>query len=78
MDGGYCSDNNMMRARNRETEQINMAANLVRCYEMVPRQYFDQQFIFNFEYLLREKSAILKVQEEVRIFWVLKLLIRYF
>jgi len=54
-----------MRARQKQREQVNNAANLIRCYETVPSQYFDEDFMFNFQYLAKDKSVIFKAQEEV-------------
>ena len=54
-----------MRLRQKQREQVNNAANLIRCYEMVPSQYFDQDFMFNFQYLVKDKSVIFKAQEDV-------------
>ena len=39
-----------MRLRQKQREQVNNAANLIRCYETVPSQYFDEDFMFNFQY----------------------------
>ena len=57
--------NNSIRTRLKQKEQINMAASLVKCYDLVPHQYFDEGFMFNFEYLTKDKSMIMKAQEEV-------------
>lgn len=57
--------NNAVRLRQKQKEQINMAANLLKCYEIVPRQYFEEDFVFNFEYLVQKKEIIMQAQEDV-------------
>jgi len=57
--------NNAMRTRQKQREQVNNAANLIKCYETVPSQYFDQDFMFNFQYLVKDKSLLFKAQEDL-------------
>jgi len=49
------------------TTHINVVGNLLKCYEMVPSQYFDDEFVFNFEYLTQDKAKVFDIQEKVRI-----------
>jgi len=32
---------------------------------MVPSQYFDDEFVFNFEYLTQDKAKVFDIQEKV-------------
>jgi len=57
--------NNAIRARQKQREQVNNAANLIKCYETVPSQYFDEDFMFNFQYLVKDRSVLFKAQEDL-------------
>lgn len=57
-----------MRARKRrERQETNIGGNLEKCYKTVPELYFDDDFLFNFEYLTSQKDRIMKIQEDVKI-----------
>lgn len=44
---------------------IDIVGNLMRCYDFVPNLYFDERFIFNFEYLTKDRSKVLNAQDDV-------------
>jgi len=46
-------------------DQVNILGNLLKCYEEVPNQYFEEKFIFNFKYLTQDKARVLSVQDQV-------------
>ncbi len=37
----------------------------MKCYDVVPTEYFENSFVFNFEYFTREKVKIGQLQEKV-------------
>ena len=49
----------------KQMEKTDIKGGLVQCFATVPVQYFDEEFLFNFEYLTNDKSKILQVQEDV-------------
>lgn len=53
------------RIAHKQIEQVNMAASLLKCYEIVPNEYFDDRFMFNFRFLKQDKGMIMQVQEDV-------------
>jgi hypothetical protein len=51
-------------------EQINITGSLMKCYDVVPAEYFENSFVFNFEFFTREKQKIGQVQEKVISKWL--------
>jgi len=42
-----------------------MTSKLIKCYETVPSYYFKEKFIFNFKFLVKDKTIIFQTQEDV-------------
>jgi len=57
--------NNAIRFKQKQNEQTNMAAKLLKCYEIVPTYYFKENFMFNFKFLVKDTAIIAKNQEDV-------------
>lgn len=45
--------------------QVNITGSLMKCYDLVPAEYFENTFVFNFEFFTREKQKITQLQEKV-------------
>jgi hypothetical protein len=59
--------NNASRLKKlKSKEQVNIIGSLMKCYEVVPNQYFEKNFGFNFQYFTRDKAKLAQIQEDVR------------
>ena len=45
--------------------QVNVVEILMNCYDNVSDIYFDSGFIFNFEYLTKDKGKLFAIQDDV-------------
>ena len=61
----YKRNNALRLQRIKEKENINLTETLVSCYKRVPSNFFDQKYLFNFEYLNRDKNKMSNIQEDV-------------
>ena len=51
--------------RQKEKEQINISESLVKCYNLVKPNFFDEKYIFDFGYLKRDMRQLRAIQDEV-------------
>lgn len=51
--------------RQREKELINISESLVKCYNIVKPSFFDENFVFDFSYLVKNVGQLRATQEEV-------------
>jgi hypothetical protein len=49
----------------RDKGQENIVGSLMKCYEAVPGQYFEGDFVFDFQFFSREKETITRIQDNV-------------
>ena len=61
----YKKQNARRIRRNKEAQGTDVEGNLKKCYQIVPGQYFDDDFHFNFEYLTSDKEKVFRMQEDV-------------
>jgi len=51
--------------RSKEVQATDVQGSLQKCYQVIPSQYFDDDFHFNFEYLTSDKEKVVRMQEDV-------------
>lgn len=61
----YQKNKAIKNVRQREKELINISESLVKCYRVVKPYFFDERFIFDFSYFVRDIQQLRNTQEEV-------------
>ena len=51
--------------KQKQKDEINLTENLLSCYKKVPAYFFDEKFVFNFEYLNRNINKMAEIQDDV-------------
>ena len=56
--------------KQKDKDKINLTESLLECYKKVPGYFFDEKFVFNFEYLNRDINKMAPIQDDVKCFCI--------